>query len=190
MDDLELASSPATRRRLLRRAALIGLTAPALLAVLQAGTAQADDDDQDRDNRPPPPPRPRRSEPFTSDLITVADATSSGDFSSGNAGSDPLADGRISLRRHEDSADEGHALVELRGAVANASYDVFFQPFNSGKAREALGTIGPTNKDGNLNRETPSALSGSNRVGIFVIARTSDGSGQAGKDEFVSSIGG
>jgi hypothetical protein len=190
MEDSALASSAATRRQLLRRAAMLGLSAPAFLAALQAGTVWADDGDEDKDDRPPPPPRPRRIEPFTSELITVGDASSSGDFSSSNAGSDPLADGRISLRRREDSADEGRVRVDLRGAAANVSYDVFFQPFNSGKAREALGTIGPTNKDGNLNKETTSALSGSNRVGIFVIARTSDGSGQAGKDQFVSSIGG
>jgi hypothetical protein len=191
MEDSATGSGAATRRQLLRRGLAVSMIAPALVTAVQARTVWADDGDNDRDDRPAPSgPRPRRAEPFTSDLVSVTAAASSGDFSSGNAGSDPLTDGRISLRRREDDTSEGRAHIQLRGAAPGASYDVFFQPFASGKAREGLGTIGPTNGDGNLNSETPSSLSGSNRVGIFVIARTNDGSGQAGKDEFVSSVGG
>ena len=182
-----------TRRGLLRRGLAIGLAAPIVGLASQVATAWADGDDPETDDKPPSPPphppRPRRPEPFTSDLITVSDAASSGDFVSGNAGSDPLTDGRITMQRRPDGANEGLVAVELRGATPNAVYQVFFQPF-SGSARQDLGTIGPTNKDGNLNARGSTELSGTNRVGIFVIARSSDGSGQAGKDEFVSSIGG
>jgi hypothetical protein len=182
----------ATRRGLLRRGLALTLTAPMLAAALQAAPALADDGDEDRDDRPHPAPPPPRDhpDPFTSDLVTVSQAQTSGDFTSGNPGTDPLVDGRVNLRRREDGTTEGRARIELRGAAANVSYDVFFQPFASGKAREGLGTIGPTNNSGNLNATTPSALNGTSRVGVFVLARTSDGSAQAGKDEFVSSLGG
>lgn len=128
-------------------------------------------------------------EAFSSDLVTVAQSGGSGDLTSGNPGSDPLSDGRVTLVRR-DAGGEGRADVVLRGAAANASYDVFFLAFNQAKGREALGTVGPTNDKGHLNQRTPNAVSGSSRIGIFIITRTSDGSAQAGKDEFVSSLGG
>jgi hypothetical protein len=179
-----------TRRRLLRGGLAVGVVATALAPLTQASSAFADDGDQDRDDgrRPQPAPAPRL-EAFSSDLVTVAQSAGSGDFTSSNPGSDPLTDGRVTLVRR-NSGGEGRADVVLRGAAASVSYDVFFQPFASSKGRESLGTVGPTNADGNLNARTPNALSGTSRVGMFVIARTSDGSGQAGKDEFVSSLGG
>jgi hypothetical protein len=121
-------------------------------------------------------------------VSTVAQTAASGDFTSSNPGTDPLRDGRLRLRRKANGTDEGRLQVELRGAAVNVSYDVFFWPVAAGKAREPLGTVGPTNRDGNLRDLTPSALSGTNRVGLFVIVRH-DGS-EAGKDEFVSSMGG
>ena len=184
------SSRTATRRGLLRRGLTIGLTAPVLIAALQTSTAQADDDDQeDRDDRRARPRQLGRAEAFTSDLITVSQAASSGDFSSGNAGSDPLTDGQVRLQRRRASTNEGQVVVELRGAAPDAVYQVFFQPLN-GSARQDLGTIAATNNDGNVNARTSSELGGTNRVGVFIIARSSDGSGQAGKDEFVSSLGG
>jgi hypothetical protein len=176
-----------TRRRWLA----LSLVAPMLIS----GTALADDDQDFRPDRRPGPPgpaalQPARLEAFGSDLVTLSQSASNGDFGSGNAGSDALTGGRVSLARRGGDSSEGRADVVLRGAAANVSYDVFFEPFSTGKGREALGTIGPTNDAGNLNAQTPNALSGSSRVGMFVIARTSDGSGQAGKDEFVSSLGG
>ena len=101
---------------------------------------------------------------------------------------DPLADGRLRLRRKANSTDEGRLQVALRGAAVNVSYEVFFWPAASSKSRESLGIIGPTNADGNLNALTPSAISGMNRIGVFVVVRH-DGS-EAGKDEFISSMGG
>jgi hypothetical protein len=187
-------SNGATRRAVLRRGLFIGFTAPALVSALQASTAWADDDnkqdgdDDADDDRRQRPPRPGRAEAFTSDLITVSQAASS-DFSSGNPGSDPLTDGQIRLQRRRNSSTEGRVVVELRGAAPNAVYQVFFQPAN-GSARTDLGTIASTNSSGNVNARTSSELSGTNRIGIFVITRSSDGSGQAGKDEFVSSLGG
>jgi hypothetical protein len=192
MDEPLTARGAATRRGLLRRTLALAVTAPALASILQVATASADDGDDDKDDRkkrqPPSPPTGRRLNTFSADISTVAQTTASGDFTSANAGTDPLTDGRLRLRRKANSTDEGRLHVELRGAAANVSYDVFFWAATSGKGRESLGTIGPTNAQGHLNALTPSALSGTNRVGVFVIVRR-DGS-EAGKDEFISSMGG
>jgi hypothetical protein len=185
------ATCASTRRGLLRRALAATAAAPVLASVLQARIASADDGDNDKDDKKkpgPPASQGRRINTFSSDVSTVAQSAASGDFTSSNAGTDPLTDGRLHLRRRANSTEEGNLQVELRGATPSVSYDVFFWAAASGKARESLGTIGPTNKDGNLNARTPSALSGTNRVGIFVIARH-DGN-EAGKDEFVASMGG
>jgi hypothetical protein len=174
-----------------RRGLALALSLPALASMLNASQAFADDGDNDGDEdrqRRQAPPVPQRVNNFDSDLITVAQSAASGDFSSTNPGSDPLADGGVRLRRGRGSSDEGRLQVALRAAAANVSYDVFFWPATSAKPREALGTIGPTNNAGNLNDQTPNALGGLNRVGVFVIVRH-DGS-DAGKDEFVSSMGG
>jgi hypothetical protein len=191
MDELDATlnvSPTGTRRSLLRRSVALAVAAPVVASVLHSGTAFADDGDNDKDDKKPgrEPQAPRAHvNSFSSDLARLAAA--SGDFSSGNAGTDPLADGRVRLRRRANSADEGRLHVDLRGAAANVSYVVHFWPAN-GKGRESLGTIGPTNKDGHLSDLTPSALAGTNRVGVFVIVRQ-DG-GEAGKDEFISSMGG
>jgi hypothetical protein len=187
MDESAYLLGAATRRGLFRRGAGLALTATAMASLGQAGPAFADDGDNDKDDKPHPAPR-RRINSFSSDVSTVAQSAASGDFTSSNAGTDPLRDGRIHLRGKANGTDEGRAHVALRGAVADVSYDVFFWAAASGKGREALGTVGPTNKDGNLDDVTPSALSGTNRVGVFVIVRH-DGS-EAGKDEFISSMGG
>jgi len=181
-------TTSATRRRLLRAS----LAAPVALAALSITPAFADDGDHDDgDDHHQPPHAPHAAlEPFSSDLVTVAQSASSGDFTSANPGADPLTDGHIAMRRRPDNTVEGRAAVSLRGAAANVSYDVFFQPFNTAKGREGLGTVGPTNDHGDLNKQTPNLLSGLNRVGIFIIARTGDGSAQAGKDQFVTSLGG
>jgi hypothetical protein len=174
-----------------RRGLALALSLPALASMLNASQAFADDGDNDGDEdrqRRQAPPVPQRVNNFDSDLITVAQSAASGDFSSTNPGSDPLADGGVRLRRGRGSSDEGRLQVALRAAAANVSYDVFFWPATSAKPREALGTIGPTNNAGTLNAQTPNALGGLNRVGVFVIVRH-DGS-DAGKDEFVSSMGG
>jgi hypothetical protein len=178
-----------TRRWLLRGGLAMSVAAPTLVSLLQPGAALADHGDSGNDNHNHPPNNSVHLGSFASDVVTVGQSASSGDFSSGNPGSDPLSDGRIRLNR-KGTSGEGHADVVLQGAAANVSYDVFFQPFNTGKGREALGTIGPTNADGHLAFRTPNVLSGTSRVGIFVIARSGDGSAQAGKDEFVSSLGG
>jgi hypothetical protein len=202
MDELDATlnvSPTGTRRALLRRSVALAVAAPAVASVLHLGTAFADDGDNDKDDknkdkdkddkkpgREPQAPRAHVNS-FSSDLARVAASAASGDFSSGNAGTDPLADGRVRLRHRGNSTDEGRVQVDLRGAAASVSYDVFFWAVTSGKGREALGTIGPTNNNGNLSQLTPSALSGTSRVGVFVIVRH-DG-GEAGKDEFISSMG-
>jgi len=188
VDEPNARSSAGTRRGLLSRGLALAVGAPALAAALRVGTAFADDGDNDQDDKKPKPKPQGRANSFAADLSTVAQSAAAGDFTSSNAGTDPLTDGVLRLRHRGTGADEGRAQVELRGAVANVSYDVFFWPVASGKAREALGTVGPTNGEGNLNAMTPSVLSGTNRVGVFVIVRH-DGN-EAGKDEFVSSVGG
>lgn len=173
---------------MLRRSAWLSLGTVALVSLSQAPTALADDGDHDEDDKHRPTPI-ARLEAFSSDLVTVSQSASSGDFTSGNPGSDPLVDGRVTLRRR-GSSGEGRAAIALRGTTPDVSFEVFFQPFASGKARESLGTIGPTSDSGHLNAQTPNVLSGSSRVGIFILVRTADGSAQASKDQFVSSLGG
>ena len=193
MDETDSRSTgAATRRSLLRRGIAFAVSVPALAVTLDVGRASADDGDNDKDNKNKPksaPPQPgRRLNSFRSDLSTVSQTAASGDFTSSNAGTDPLTDGRVRLRRKGNSADEGRLQIELRSAAPSVSYEVFFLPVASSKARESLGVIGPTNGKGDLNALTPTALSGMNRAGIFVVIRH-DGT-EAGKDEFVSSMGG
>jgi hypothetical protein len=193
MDDPITIACTGTRRWLVRRGLVLAVTAPALASVFHVGSAFADEDkgkdDKDKDDKKPAARAPgQHINSFRSDVSTVAQSAASGDFTSSNPGTDPLTDGRLRLRRKSHATDEGRLLVELRGAAANVSYDVFFSPLAPSKVRESLGKVGPTNKDGNLKDLTPSALSGTNRVGVFVIVRN-DGS-EAGKDEFVSSMGG
>ena len=187
--DQPLAERPATRRHFIRRGAAVAVFGATMASILGVPSALADDND--KDDRPHPPARPTphaRINSFSSDLSRVSDSATSGDFTSGNAGTDPLQDGRLRLQRRDKGSDEGRLQVDLRGAAANVSYDVMFWPVASGKARESLGTIGPTNKDGNLKGLTPTSLAGTNRVGLFMLVRH-DGS-EAGKDEFISSMGG
>ena len=185
-----MQTGASTRRSVLRRGAVVALGTAALVSALPL-TTYADDGDNDKDDKPHPPAPPRgpaaRRNTFMSDVSTVAQTAASGDFASGNPGTDPLRDGRLHLH-HATSTTEGKLEVELNGAAPNVSYDVTFWPLAAGKARESLGTIGPTNKDGNLHAQTPSALNGTNRLGVFVIVRH-DGT-EAGKDEFVSTMGG
>jgi hypothetical protein len=174
------------------------VAAPAV-AVLGVGPALADDDNQDdqddRDDkdkrgngrgRGPAPAQalPLPDDTFNTELTRVSQT--SADFSSSSPGTDPLTDGRLRLRRSGDSEDR-RAAVALRGAMAGVSYDVAFAPMLAGKVRESLGTIGPTDSRGNLNALTPGALSGANRVGVFVLTRH-DGN-EAGQDEFVATTG-
>jgi hypothetical protein len=192
MQELLTTSGWRSRRSVLRRGLALAVSLPALASMLRTPQAFADDDDNDADDddrqRRRPAPPAQRVNNFDADLITVAQSAASGDFSSSNPGSDPLANGRVRLRRRRETTGESRLQVELRGAAANVSYDVFLWPATSAKPREALGTIGPTNNAGNLNVVTPNALGGLNRVGVFVIVRH-DGS-DAGKDEFISSMGG
>jgi len=156
-----------------------------LTPLLASGTALADDDQDFRPGRRPLPAaiEPARLELLGSTLITMPQSGSSGDFNSGNGGSDPLSSGRAVLR-----PNDGRVEVALRGAASGASYEVFFQSINTGKGREDLGAIGPTDSAGNLDAVSPNMLSGSNRVGVFILARSNDNSAQAGKDEFISSV--
>ena len=192
-----------SRRSLLRRGALMAVAAPAVVSLFAAPAAWADDgDDRDRGGnddeqgrgrgRPQAQqaPRPVRNNTLSSDLCRVAQAATSGDFTSSNPGTDPLTDGRIRLRRANNTSEDRRAQVTLRGAAANVSYDVQFWPVAAGKPRQSLGVVGPTNAQGDLEQLTPagSPLGGAARVGLFVLVRH-DGS-EGGKDEFISCAGG
>jgi hypothetical protein len=183
-----------TRRGLIGAGLKLAVAAPVAAAAWQATTALAENDDNQNDDqnqgnngenrgrgRPSfvfPPGRAGSSVNFNADLCRASDANATNDVGLGNVGSDSLSSGRIVL------LSNGNAQLALRGARANVSYDVQFAPFNTGKGREGLGTVGPTNGSGNLDATTPNALGGNNRIGIFIIVRH-DGD-EAGKDEFVS----
>src|SRR6266851_2338022 len=102
------ATCASTRRGLLRRALAAAAAAPVIASVLQVRIASADDGDNDKDdkrNPRPPAPQDRRINTFSSDVSTVAQSAASGDFTSSNAGTDPLTDGRLHLRRRANSTD-------------------------------------------------------------------------------------
>jgi len=189
---MDEASRAQTRRGLLGRT----LAVAALANVLGATAAWADDDDtatnDDRDDRgdrgrpPAPAPVPRlAADTFGAELCRVAQAN--GDVGSGSPGTDPLSSGQLRLRRASSGSEDRRAAVSLRGALAGVSYDVAFVPLLGGKSREGLGTIGPTDSRGDLNALTPNALSGADRVGVFILTRH-DGN-EAGQDEFVTCMG-
>ncbi|MBO0882939.1 MAG: hypothetical protein J2P17_21900, partial [Mycobacterium sp.] len=72
------------------------------------------------------------------------------------------------------------AFVTLRGAAANAGYDVAFERLND-HGREDLGTI-TTDGNGNFSGSTPNAFGGNGqRVGTFVLNR-------GGQDQYVGVI--
>jgi hypothetical protein len=180
----------------------MAVAVPAVVSVFAAPAAWADDgddrgrggdDDDERGRgrgRPQQAPRPLRNNTSSSDLCRVAQTATSGDFTSSNPGTDPLTDGRIRLRRANNTSEDRRAQVTLRGAAPNVSYDVQFWPVAAGKPRQSLGLVGPTNAQGDLEQLTPAAspLGGTARVGVFVLVRH-DGS-EGGKDEFISCAGG
>lgn len=116
-----------SRRGLLSR----GLALAAILAGLGARTAWAGDDDHDddddddhrgrndndrRDVQRVLRPRAERLNAFSSDICRIVDVTA--DFSSGNAGTDSLVDGRIRLRNRRNrrnGPDDARVHVTLRG---------------------------------------------------------------------------
>lgn len=104
-------------------------------------------------------------------LVAVSSANTGGDFAANNPGNDGLASSAVFV----NSAKQ--VFVVLRGAVANAGYDVQFVRLHD-DGREDLGTI-TTDTNGNFNGTAPNALGGGSRAGAFVLIRS-------GADEYVS----
>jgi len=108
-------------------------------------------------------------------LVTVGSVnggTGGGDFGANNPGGDALTSGSLGIN------DSDHRVfVDVRGATANASYDVVFVRLND-HAREDLGSIS-TGDRGEFSGAAPNALSANQRVGTFVLARN-------GQDQFVT----
>jgi hypothetical protein len=171
------------RRNLLRRLA-VGV--PAVLAGLQlaGATAHADDDDgDDHDRRGPNRGRGRgvrveveneRREAVTFSADLVPTNTISGDF---GAGAGDTGSGSLAVFSSGGSANS--ISVRLRGANANTTYTLVFQPVN-GSRTGSLGTL-TTNAAGNATAffngalgESGSATSNGlgTRVGVFVLTRS------------------
>jgi hypothetical protein len=115
-------------------------------------------------------------------LHRVADVPD-GDFDRGNQGGDPLDGGALFVvRAGGDHA--GRVVVMLGDAAQRATYEVHFVRFKD-KGRELVGQV-TTNGSGDFSGlvtagGSPARLSGSRRVGLFVLTRD-------GKDQFVSTL--
>ena len=176
-----------SRRGLIRTAAKLAFAAPLALAIVP-GVAFAkdhDDDDDDDDDRRGPRgralgvncrPNVNFGNQFTGastslPLVGVGAANNGGDVAANAPGADGIGSGAVFVNGSRQVA------VLLRGAVANAGYDVQFVRLHD-DGREDLGTI-TTDTSGNFNGNAPNTLGGGSRVGAFVLIRN-------GSDEYVS----
>jgi len=188
-----------SRRSVIVKAGKLAIAAPLALAALPSIAAakggddhgpdhhEPDDDDREQHGALEPDddgsrlriPPGQVNARFTRRLfeLTPVGAVNGGsggaDFTATSAGSDALASGAVFL------AGNRQAVLFLRGAAASASYEVFFERFQD-HGREDLGAV-TTDARGNANGPAPNTLGGSNRVGVFVVAR-------GGSDEFVSTL--
>jgi hypothetical protein len=184
------SNDPLTSRRgLIRTAAKLAVAAPLALAIVPGvAFAKDHDDDIDDDNDGRHGPRGRalgincRPNANLGDqfngastslpLVGVGAANNGGDFAANSAGNDGLGSGAVLVNGSRQ------VVVLLRGAVANAGYDVQFVRLHD-DGREDLGTI-TTDTNGNFNGNAPNTLGGGgSRVGAFVLIRN-------GADEYVS----
>ncbi len=176
-----------SRRGLIRTAAKLAVAAPLALAIVPGVAFAKDGDDQgdDDDDRRGPRGRAlgincRPNATFGNQfngasnslpLVMVNTATTAGDFAATNPGADGLSSGAVFVNGSRQ------VVVLLRGAVANAGYDVQFVRLHD-DVREDLGTI-TTDTNGNFNGNAPNTLGGGNRVGAFVLIHS-------GQDMYVS----
>ena len=184
-----MANTNDSRRALLRTAAKLAVVTPLALAILPGVAAAKDHEDGDEDgderhgrgralglncapnNQVAPQFNGARSALPLVGVGSVNGGTSGGDFTATSPGSDALGAGEVFVN------DAKQVLVALRGAVANAGYDVQFVRLHD-DGREDLGTI-TTDTNGNFNGLTPNAFGGTSRVGAFVLIRS-------GADEYVT----
>lgn len=195
MDEAEQQSSilgVTSRRSLMSAAAKLAITAPLALAVLPS-VALADGDDQGEDNDDR-----KRGNRFGQigrectvagvagfqrgamalPLVPVSQVnggTGGSDFQSGNVANpvDPLGTGEIMVNGNHQVS------VAVRGAMANTQYDVRFERLWDHDRSEDPGGF-TTDGNGNFAGVLGSALSGTNRVGCFVVTRN------GGADEYIS----
>lgn len=190
--------SDASRRGLLSKGIKLALATSAALAFVPGSAAYAahgpqnkgpkdDSDDPDDDDQGPSNrgrgrgPLVRR--PFYALTLCPVKQVGGNDFTpaGGSPGSDPLRSGVVRVFRPRGTATSLQIWVQLRGAAANTPYTVAFVRFNDHN-RESLGTI-TTNANGDITAFTPTMLSGTLRVGVFVIINNNNGS-----DQFVSCV--
>jgi hypothetical protein len=190
-EDRSSFAGSTSRRGLIGTAAKLALSAPLALAALQPASALAwggNNDDQgedhdDRGHRFGLIGRECSAGSFAGfqgggtafPLVPVGQVnggTGGGDFGASNPGSDGLGAGEVMVNGNHQ------VFLALRGAAANAGYDVQFERLND-HGREDLGGIN-TDGNGNFMGMTPNVLGGTNRVGAFVLIRS-------GADEYVSS---
>lgn len=127
--------------------------------LLVAAVAVHADDNEGRGNGP-------ADRIFEADLLRVADlgSTPLGPMFTQN-GSDPLDSGSVAVSRQRD------VQVQVQGAVASATYSIFFCPF--GFAAGNCLSIGNfnTNAAGNANGQFPVPVTLQNWVGVFLLTR-------------------
>lgn len=188
----------ASRRGLLSKGVKFAAATSALLAIAPGSVAYAahgrpktaDDDpgdDQDANDQGPGNrgrgrgPFVRR--PFFALTLCRVNQIGSGDFSptGSSPASDPLGSGTVRVFRPQGTSTSLRVWVQLVGAAANTPYTVAFVRFND-HGRESLGTI-TTGSNGNVTAFTPTMLSGTLRVGVFVVINNNNGS-----DQFVSCV--
>jgi hypothetical protein len=191
------SDSGASRRGLLSKGVKFAVATSALLAFAPGAAAYAahgpknkgpsdDADDPDDDQGPGNRGRgrgPLVRRPFYALILCPVKQVGGNDFtpSGGSPGSDPLRSGVVRVFRAQGTATSLRIWVQLRGAAANTPYTVAFVRFND-HVRESLGTI-TTNANGDVTAFTPTMLSGTVRVGVFVIINNNNGS-----DQFVSCV--
>jgi len=181
------AEAPAeTRRGILSMGLKLAVAAPTALVALQGGVAlahpgpkgdQDSNDDSDNPGRGNGKNFPKHAPAFSLHLCRVGDIGNQGtDFPPTNGGSDPLAAGVLRVVRGA-SGQNARVWVDVNGANANTTYEVFFDRFND-HGREDVGGF-KTGPGGHFRGFTSGSLGGKNRVGVFVIQNGSS-------DEFVT----
>ncbi|MFI5266849.1 MAG: hypothetical protein ACHQ7M_05660 [Chloroflexota bacterium] len=193
IDQEQKALGHTSRRALMRTVAKLAVVTPLALAVLPGvasakdhGDGDGDDQGGDRDGHGRGralglncAPNANVGQQFNGarsalplvGVGSVNGGAGGGDFTATSPGSDGLSAGEVFVN------DAKQVFVALRGAMANAGYDVQFVRLHD-DGREDLGTI-TTDTNGAFNGTAPNALGGGNRAGAFVLIRS-------GSDEYVT----
>src|SRR5581483_4944566 len=131
---------------------------------------------------------------YRAGLCRVSDVqggTGGTDFAATNAAGTPdqLTAGALRVVASSDSSQAGRVFIRLEKAVANATYNVYFERLQD-HGRESIGQVA-TDANGNFRGFVAAGnngngmLSGDHRVGAFVLTRNDGGTE---RDEFVTCI--